>query len=143
MSFELWTPPPLKLPAQQCTDKERKIEGKCWDLAAVQAALLSGELKVQLTPGAEATLIDELGWTPEEILQFLQGLHKARYNDSEWCLPSNNPKAVAAPADSYVMGFSRITGKENQATRPWIYCKFAVRTNILTLQVFSLHRERL
>lgn len=140
MSFELWNPPPLHIPIQQCVDDaERKIAGKCWDLAAVQSALAKGELKVVLSGSAQASMLEELLWSEDDLRQFIQCLHKARYNDSEWCLPSQNPKLQPMPADSYVMGFNRFKGAENQAAEPWVYFKFTIKAYTLTLLVFSLH----
>lgn len=144
MTFELWTPPPLTVAIQECTDAQRKIARKCWDLAAVQHALAEGKLRVQLSTGAQTTLRDELGWSGDDLALFIQCLHKARYNDSEWCLPGgNNPKLQPMAADSYCMGFNRIKGGENQKADPWIYFKFTVRAGTLTLMVFSVHPERL
>jgi hypothetical protein len=140
LSFELWNPPPLSIPIHQCVeDAERKIAGKCWDLQAAQDALAKGELKVVLSSAAQASMVEELLWSDDDVTQFIKCLHKARYNGSEWCLPSKNPKAQAMAADSYVMGFNRFKGIENQAADPWIYFKFSIRSNTLTLLVFSLH----
>jgi hypothetical protein len=142
LSFELWNPPALLIPIQQCVeDSERKIDGKCWDLKAVQDALAKGELKVQLSGGAHATMVEELLWSDEDVIQFILCLNKARYNDSEWCLPNRNPKLQPMKADSYVMGFNRFKGEENQNADPWVYFKFTIRANTLTLLVFSLHNS--
>lgn len=44
-------------------------------------------------------------------------------------------------ADAYLMGFNRFRGVEHPAHEPWIYFKFTVRENALTLLVLSLHRS--
>lgn len=142
MSFELWTPPPLETSILECTeDRQRKINGKCWDLAKIQGALADGELRIVFSGKAQAQMIEELLWSDEDLIQFINCLHKARYNDSEWCLPSNNPKVSPMMADSYVMGFNRFKGEENQAAEPWIYFKFTIKEKTMTLLVFSLHHS--
>lgn len=142
MSFELWTPPPLETPIHECTeDWQRKINGKCWDLAKIQKALGDGELNIELSGKAQAQMIEELLWSPEDLIQFINCLHKGRYNDSEWCLPSNNPIVPPMKADSYVIGFNRFKGEENQAAEPWIYFKFAIKEKAMKLIVFSLHHS--
>ena len=144
MTFALWTPPALGIPIRECTDADRKIDGKCWDLQEVQRALIAGELQVLLSPSAQTQLRDELGWSGDELKQFIGCLHKARYHDSEWCLPGGaNPKIAPMAADSYCMGFNRIKGEENQKADPWIYFKFTIKANVMTLLVFSVHPERI
>lgn len=107
----------------------------------MQNAVADGQLKIVLSASAQQSIIEELLWSPDDISQFIQCLHKARYNDSEWCLPSKNRKLAPMKADSYVMGFNRFKCVENQADSPWIYFKFTVRESTLTLLVFSLHRS--
>lgn len=142
LSFELWTPPPLNIPIQQCTeDSQRKIDGKCWDLPAIQQALAKNELKVVLSGTAQQQMIEELLWSPDDLVQFIKCLHKGRYNDSEWCLPSQNPNGQPFKADSYLMGFNRFKGKEHQEAEPWVYFKFTIKEQTLTMLVFSLHHS--
>lgn len=144
MTFEIWKPPALgQLTGQEYTDAERKIDQKCWNLQAVQEALAAGQLTVELTAGCQEVMLQELGWSSSEIIAFIQSLHKARYLDSEWCLPSKKSHANAPwmAADTYFMGFDRIKGVENQLRDPWVYFKFTVRANTLKLLVFSLHKE--
>ena len=142
MSFANFDPPPLKIPIRECNDDERKIHRKCWNLDEVQAAVASGELTVELTTSAQETMFNELRLTGEQLLDFIKCLHKARYHASEWCLPSDRPKAVEKAADAYCMGFNRFKGVENQAAKPWIYFKFTVQAKTLKLLVFSMHPER-
>lgn len=142
MSFEIFDPPPLTIPIRECTNAERKIAGKCWNLAEVQAAVASGKLTVELTTSAQETAFDEPRLSGTELLQFIACLHKARYHGSEWCLPSQRPHAREMAADAYCMGFNRFKGVENQAKKPWIYFKFTVQAKTLRLLVFSLHHER-
>lgn len=144
MTFEIWKPPALGQPAgQEYTDAERKIDRKCWNLQTVQEALAAGQLTVELTAGCQEVMLQELGWSSSEVIAFIQRLHKARYLDSEWCLPSKKSHANVPwmAADTYFMGFDRIKGIENQRRDPWVYFKFTVRANTLKLLVFSLHEE--
>jgi len=143
VTFSLWTPPALLKPIEDCDDVERKIAGKCWDLAGVQAALASQALNVTLSASAQATMQVELAWDSSDLVGFFRCLHPARYRDSEWCLPKgHNGKFPALAADTYCMGYSRLKGEENQKTHPWVYMKFTVREKASTVLVYSVHPER-
>ncbi|ALV08251.1 hypothetical protein [Roseateles depolymerans] len=98
-------------------------------------------MSVQLSSSAQASVLEDLAWSSSDICRFILSLHKARYNDSEWCLPGGKVNQPPMKADSYLMGFNRFTGVEHPAHEPWIYCKFTVRTSIPALLVFSLHRS--
>ncbi len=143
MTLALWTPPLPALPLPQCSDLERKITRKCWDLNGVQAALNANVLRVVLSPSAAATMYSELAWNHDDLLAFVQCLSHVRYVDSEWGLPSGHGGRVSPlAADAYCMGFNRIKGEENQRTSPWVYFKFAVRPQVNALLVLSAHPVR-
>lgn len=141
MCFDRWTPPPLNKRIQDCTDAERKISRPCWNLAAVQKAVASGWMSVQLTRSAQASVVEDLAWSSSDICRFIASLHQARYNDSEWCLPGGTLNHQPMKADSYLMGFNRFKGAEHPAHEPWIYFKFTIRASTPALLVFSLHRS--
>jgi len=144
MAFALHNPtPPHSIELNERNDHERKITSKCWNLAAVQAALESSLLSIKLSTTASADVAAELRWDQNDIRKFLLCLGPHRYKDSEWCLPpehGNRFKPMAA--DSYVMGFDRIKEEENQLRQPYIYVKFTVREKASVILVFSLHPSR-
>lgn len=143
MTFALWTPTPPHVPLEDCTDAERKIARKCWDLHAVQRALADQTLRVLLTTSAQTAVRDELAWDAGDVAGFINCLSAARYLDSEWCLPSgHNGRFAPMAADSYCMGYNRFKGVENQRTSPWVYVKFTIRIGSMTMLVFSAHPER-
>jgi hypothetical protein len=80
-------------------------------------------------------------WTKDDIVQFIRCLHRARYHDSEWCLLGRGDHSPPMKADSYLMGFNRFTGIESQTREPWIYFKFTIKRQSMTLLVFSLHHS--
>lgn len=126
-------------------DSQRKIKTRCWNLADVQLGLKSGAVKMTLTTKAQTEIATELRWSQSELLGFFHSLTLARYWDSEWCLPSGHCGRYAPMrADSYVMGYNRFTGIENQMTVPWVYAKFTVRDElpVPTVLIFSMHPER-
>lgn len=143
MTFSIWDPPLPPLPVQECTDDERRIARKCWDLAGVQAALKAAALAVNVTPTAAATMHAELMWRRDDLLGYINCLTKARYIGSEWGLPAGHAgRFEPLKADAYCMGYHRINGVENQRANPWTYLKFAVRQNVGLLIVLSAHPER-
>jgi hypothetical protein len=100
LSFELWNPPALLIPIQQCVeDSERKIDGKCWDLKAVQDALAKGELKVQLSGGAHATMVEELLWSDEDVIQFILCLN-AYFSDRGRPFQADRGRQIRAVGDA-------------------------------------------
>lgn len=122
---------------------ERKITPRCWDLAAVQAALRSSHLSIQLSTTASEDVSTELRWDGNDIKNFFLCLGAHRYNDSEWCLPPEHGNRFAPmAADSYLMGFDRIKAEENQNRQPYVYMKFTVREKSGKILVFSLHPSR-
>lgn len=116
MTFALWTPPKPVVPIDAgSTDEERLIERRCWDLAAIQRALLAGSLSVNC-------------------------LEKRHYKNSQWCLPpADGNQFGPLPADAYLMGFNRMKVQENPRLEPHVYIKFAVREAVGQVLVFSLH----
>jgi hypothetical protein len=142
MPIALWTPPPLPRPPHEYQDdRDRKINGCCWDLLQVQRSLAGGALRLLFSTSASFDLTNELHWTGDDVVAFISALHRARYNDSEWCQFGNNSRHAHA-ADSYVMGFNRWTGEENQLTTPWVYFKFSVVETSGCVLVHSAHLER-
>lgn len=144
MALALHSPTPPDIgELEQCRDHERKITPRCWNLAAVQAALASSHLSIQLSPTATEDVAAELRWDRHDIRNFFLCLGSHRYNDSEWCLPPEHGNRFAPiAADSYVMGFDRIQVKENQNRQPYVYVKFTVREKTQKILVFSLHPSR-
>lgn len=72
MTFALWTPPNPVVPlGAGSTDEERFIERRCWDLAAIQQALLAGSLSVELTSTA-AFDAAQMGWRVRDVCNFFQ-----------------------------------------------------------------------
>lgn len=140
MTFALHQPLLPNVPLDQCSDRERKINQKCWDLAGVQAALAAKELRMFLSPTASAQIAVELAWSSQDVLAFFKSLPPYRYNDSEWCLPpANGNNFGPMPADSYLMGFDRISGAENQARQPYVYIKFSIREKTKAILVLTCH----
>ncbi len=140
MTFALWTPPKPVLPVNSAsTDEERLIERKCWDLVAIQQAVLAGSLFVELTSAATLDA-SKLGWRMADVLHFLGCLEKRHYKNSQWCLPpAHGNRFEPLPADAYLMGFNRTKMQENPRFEPHIYIKFGVRENAGKVLVFSLH----
>ncbi len=136
--------PPHTHDLDECKDHERKIIPRCWDLAAVQAALDSSHLSIQLSTTASEDVATELRWDRNDIRNFFLCLGSHRYNDSEWCLPpKHGNKFAPMAADSYVMGFDRIKVEENQSRQPYVYVKFTVSEKTNKILVFSLHPSRI
>jgi hypothetical protein len=138
MSYSLQTPSLPKVPLTSCTDKERKIQGKCWDLKAVQTDLLAGKLEVNLTAKASSEAVRELRWNQTDAFHFLLNLETRHYKSSEWCFPPQDGLFSGEfAADAYLMGFDRLKKVENSNRQPHVYLKFAVlKTSVL---IFSLH----
>jgi hypothetical protein len=135
--------PPHTYELNGCKDHERKITPRCWDLAAVQAALRAGQLSIELSLTANEDVGAQLPWYGDDIKNFFLCLGSHRYNDSEWCLPpEHGNQCKPMPADSYVMGFDRIKAEENQSRQPYVYVKFTVREKSGRILVFSLHPTR-
>lgn len=142
MPIALWTPPSLSRPLTEYQDdRDRKIEGCCWDLSQVQSRLAAGTLGLLFSQSASFDLTNELHWCADDVVAFVRALHRGRYNDSEWCYFGKQNQAPR-PADSYVMGFNRWRGEENQLTQPWIYFKFSVVETPGSVLVHSAHFER-
>lgn len=144
MTLALWTPTPPERHLEDCTDDERRIDGKCWDLAGVQAAIDAQTLRIVLAPSSQVQMYEELRWCSDDLKGFIRCLHAARYVGSEWCLPSRpNNKIPPMPADAYCMGYNRFKVEENQSTLPWIYVKFTIKMASSAILVFSAHPQRL
>ena len=109
MSYSLQTPSLPKVPLSSCTDEERKIQGKCWDLKAVQKDLQAGKLQILLTTKAVAEASKELRWSQVDVLNFFLCLETRHYQSSQWCLASRFPEVVpylAQLADVHVKSTS-------------------------------------
>lgn len=140
MTYALWTPPAPVVPIDGgSTDEERLIERKCWDLAAIQQALLAESLSIELT--STATLdASQMGWRVRDVRNFLGCLEKRHFKNSQWCLPPvDGNRFEPLPADAYLMGFNRMKVQENPRLEPHIYIKFAVQEGTSRVLVFSLH----
>ncbi len=136
MSFSLHEPESPEKDLNECTDAERRIARRVWDLPAVQAAIGSGRLVV--LPSASASLdLSYSNWSTDDLKRYLCTLSAGRYSKSEWCAVSSRAPPLAA--DVYLMGFNRMMGVENQATRPWKYVKFSVRPTNSKVIVLSCH----
>lgn len=140
MTFALWTPPNPVVPlGAGSTDEERFIERRCWDLAAIQQALLAGSLSVELTSTA-AFDAAQMGWRVRDVCNFFSCLEKRHYKNSQWCFPpADGNRFGPLPADAYLMGFNRMKMQENPRLEPHVYIKFAVREAVGQVLVFSLH----
>jgi hypothetical protein len=138
MSYSLQTPLLPKVPLSSCTDEERKIQGKCWDLKALQTDLLAGKLDFNLTAKASSEAVRELRWNQTDAFHFLLNLETRHYKSSEWCFPPQDGLFSGEfAADAYLMGFDRLKKAENSNRQPHVYLKFAVlKTSVL---IFSLH----
>ena len=138
MSYSLQTPPLPKVPLSQCADEERKIQGKCWDLKAVQKDLQANKLQILLTTKAVAEASKELRWSQVDFLNFFLCLETRHYQSSQWCLPPKDGQFSGEfAADAYLMGFDRLKKVENSNRQPHVYLKFAVlKTTVL---IFSFH----
>ncbi len=140
MSFALWIPLKPVVPMGSYTsDEERLIERKCFDLVAIQQALLVGSLFIELTSTA-AMDASKMGWRLRDVSNFLGCLERRHYKNSQWCLPpADGNQFEALPADAYLMGFNKMKVQENPRFEPHIYIKFAVREAVRQVLVFSLH----
>ena len=138
MSYSLQTPSLPKVPLSSCTDEERKIQGKCWDLKAVQKDLQAGMLHINLTSKASSEAVRELRWNQTDAFHFLLNLGTRHYKSSEWCFPPQDGLFSGEfAADAYLMGFDRLKKVENPSRQPHVYLKFAVlKTTVL---IFSFH----
>jgi hypothetical protein len=114
MSCSLQTPSLPKVPLSSCTDEERKIQGKCWDLKAVQKDLQAGKLRINLTSKASSESLRELRWNQTDAFHFLLNLETRHYKSSEWCFPPQDGLFSGEfAADAYVMGYDRVKKVEN------------------------------
>jgi hypothetical protein len=138
MSYSLQTPSLPKVPLSSCTDEERRIQGKCWDLKALQTDLLAGKLDFNLTAKASSEALRELRWNQTEAFHFLLNLETRHYKSSEWCFPPQDGLIFGEfAADAYVMGYDRLKKVENPHRQPHVYVKFSIlKTTVL---IFSLH----
>ena len=138
MSYSLQTPALPKVPLSQCADEERKIQGKCWNLKAVQKDLEANKLQILLTTKAEAEASKKLRWNQTDTFHFLLNLETRHYKSSEWCFPPQDGLFSGEfAADAYVMGYDRVKKVENSNRQPHVYLKFTVlKTTVL---IFSFH----
>ena len=143
MTYSLQQPPLPMVSLEHCTDEERKIVGKCWGLKEVQKALEEGKLTLRLTTKASNEAALELRWRSADAVNFLKCLEVHHYNGSEWCLPpKDGNKFEPVAADSYLMGFDRMSCVESPRRQPYVYMKFAIREVVGEVIVFSLHPTR-
>lgn len=142
MAFSLWDPPLPVVPfSSYSTDAERLIDGKCWDLAAVQQALSAGLLSMELTTTAAADAL-ELGWRSQDVALFLKSLKPYHFINSQWCVPpADGNRFKPLQSDAYQMGFNRIKGVENPLFEPYLYIKWGVRVKVAVVVVFSFHQS--
>lgn len=140
------------LPPSPQDKRDERIEsgGPYWDLRTIQTALQDGALDWFLTSAAEEDLRNELRFDDDEFDTFLQLLHQVhcRRRASQWCLEPRSPSSSAADnriqrlSDAYVMGFNRITGREQSTAFPGVYVKFSVSADPSLLIIYSAHYER-
>jgi hypothetical protein len=143
MTFALHKPILPHVLLDQCSDQERKIHPKCWDLAGVQAALASNALQFDFSTTATMQINTELSWTMSNVSAFFKALAPCWYRDSEWCLPpTHGNKAGPMEADSYVMGFDKMKGVENYLRQPHVYIKFSIREKAKKVLVLTCHPSR-
>lgn len=140
------------MPAPPKDKFEERIEvgGPYWNLRAIQSALTDEVLEVFVTPSAEEDLRDDLRFGDEELDSFLQTLHVGccQARSSQWCLEpmsassSVNDDRIQRLADVYLMGFNKMTGKEQPRAHPRVYIKLAVSAEPPLLIIYSAHYER-
>jgi hypothetical protein len=126
-------------------DVSRHIPLRCWDLAAVQSALSSREMRIARSPSADHDMRWELDWTAADARGFVLALGPHCYHASEWCLPANHQgKFSPMPADAYRMGYSKVDQVEAPQREPWVYFKFSIIEQQVgyVLYVLSAHDER-
>jgi hypothetical protein len=136
MPYANFTPPAPSTDIRYLEDAERKIQGKIWNLDAIQAALTAGQLEIIVAPSAIEG-IQLLNWGSNHLQAFVQALYKARYYDSEWCRFS--PTSNVYACDTYIMGYSKSSTSENPKARPWVYFKFTISPK--GLLVIRAHEE--
>lgn len=140
MSYE-FRPPPLcpSSDLRACDDSQRNIVGgRLWCLQTIQQRL--PHMKVVFSDKAQTDAAVKLAWCGDTVKAFVSQLSKSRYRTSEWCYTTRGRTPFAA--DSYVMGFNRHTGEENQRTNPWVYFKFSIMEKTDSILVFSCHPEQ-
>lgn len=140
------------LPPPPADKTEERVEsgGPFWDLRAIKAALSDEALEWVLTSTAEEDMRHELRFDDDELDAFLQVLHAGccKPHASQWCLEPRSPSSsvvdnrIQRLADVYVMGFHRLTRKEQPGAYPRAYIKFAVSANPPLLIIYSAHHER-
>jgi hypothetical protein len=139
-----------ELPPRPADKGDQRVEkgGPFWDLAAIQAALLSGELQLYLTTNADKDRRDDLSFDVEDLESFFLLLHAGRClrSSSQWCVEPISASSSAADqriqrlADAYLMGYHRLSGKEQPGAFPAVYIKFSVEPPFLI--IYSVHYER-
>jgi len=95
------------------------------------------------TTTAASDLRNELRWNLKDLCNFTCCLERIHYRYSEWCSGSGPGATVIYPSDVYYMGFSKVNGKEWQQQNPWNYFKFSFSEKNDTIEIFSIHPERL
>lgn len=139
--INVYTPQLPSKPLDQCSDAERKIPQRCWDLRAVQERVEDGRYRFVFNASASKTMAMDLNWDVRDFKGFFQTLYPARFNDAEWVY-SGGEKGVALKADSYLMGYDRFKGVENQKLSPWVYAKYTVKEPTNVVLVLSVHPSR-
>jgi hypothetical protein len=128
------------------SDSQRKISVRkpVYVLTDVQQHVISasiGGLNLA-TNSAVESLQDELRWRLRDVCNFICCLERHHYRYSEWCVGSGPGAKIIYPSDVYIMGFSKVTGKEWQKQNPWNYLKFSFSAENNTIEIFSIHPER-
>jgi hypothetical protein len=141
MTMALHHPVAPTVDLETCKDHERKISRACWNLPLVQQGVRTSRLSLVFSPSASASL-QEMNWDSADVRHLICALTAGRYWDSEWCyVGQQRPQGAPLAADSYVLGFNRMKGVENQLTRPWHYVKFTVREAKSKLLILRIHPE--
>ena len=146
MPYSVHIPPQPSTNLEKLSDEERKFTPRTWNLSDVQEAVRTKQLSLQLSGMASTQVMLELSWSSQHLEAFFLALGRHHYLKSEWVYVASEPKINGYPityaCDVYSMGFNKGLLKENEKSRPYVYCKFTVKEAAETVLITNIHPEK-
>lgn len=136
LRHHLWAPPPPGL--RDASNGERKLDGPRYVLSVVKSTVSPDSIAVVTTQSDDD--LAELGWSTDDIADFIRALIDRYYHCSEWAMTSNK---TWIDCDAYVMGYDE-DEKRPHRDRPRFFLKFGFRNNdaLNRMLIVSCHLEK-